>query len=172
MRVRRCVCHIPCDVSCKRSFLSLRKHHANHHFSMIHQLIIHRFPMYSHNLGYSDANFRRSFKAVCAGALPSGWLRGFVTSRFVCCPHPNPSAGYPQKRSRFCGKRPVGEGLFCRVRRACAKVIGIHTVCAPLPCPPHRAICPRGAAVAGRRRCSRSGLRRVVLPPALFLVRL
>lgn len=46
-----------------------------------------------------------------------------------------------------------------------------HTVCAPLPCLLRRVVCPRGAAVAGRRRCSRSGLRRVVLPPALFLVR-
>ena len=25
---------------------------------------------------------------------------------------PNPSAGYPQKRSRFCGVRPVGKGLY------------------------------------------------------------
>lgn len=60
-------------------------------------------------------------------------------------------------------------GSITRPRRGF--VIGIHTACAPLPFPPHRAVCPRGATVAGRLRCSRSGLRRVVLPPGLFLVR-
>lgn len=101
------------------------------------------------------------------GCAPSGANTGLIKRRL---PGPRQAMWYQVlPLSRFVQQWSRG---FFVAYKDCAKVIGIHTVCAPLPCLLRRVVCPRGAAVAGRLRCSRSGLRQVVLPPALFLVRL